>query len=583
MNRVALATCSSYPDLDADGPALLAALAAEGLDVTVAVWDDPSVDWDAFDLVVLRTVWDYILRHDEFLDWTRRVPRLANSADVVAWNTDKTYLRRLSEAGIPVVPTQWYLPGDAFTAPEVPFVVKPTVSAGSRDTARYGASAPEATAHVEALLAAGRPVMVQPYLEGVDVDGETAVLCFAGEVSHGVRKGALLEPGAGVKTDPDSSPPISPREPSAAESALAAQVLAVVRSWGDDLLYARVDLLPGPVLIELEVTEPALFLGSRQDPLSGSRRRFVVAPRSGRQVSPGCGREDQRRAEHVQADEHRRDTCEVLPVADPGLGDDQPDEHRGAALDDLRGGQRAGRHDGGERQAHEQEHQVGVQLGDSAGAEGQPLDLGVAGVRAGAGDEGAEDEDHRGRGHERTRQDAQLPSYRWGPRAGDALEQCGSPDDQREARQEVQDQHVRVQTRQHEQPTDDGLQRHHHRLYEGEPAPGLRCADADDRDEQGDAHQLHDHGDQAVAELDVAVAAEGRGVGQAAAGAAWPGRAAQAGAGDADGGAADDEQDLQRQRRPGEPPDGGHATDRSATRVSSRSRAASTTSGRLGG
>ncbi len=273
--RIALATCSFLPDLDEDGPELLAALYAEGLTVDVRSWDDAATDWASYALVVIRTTWDYWERYDEFLAWTRRVPRLVNSAAVVAWNTDKTYLRRLADAGIPIVPTTWLEPGDTFTLPDHAFVVKPTVSAGSRDTAAYPAGAIEAVAHVQSLLAAGRPVMVQPYLEAVDTDGETSVLVFDGVVSHGARKAAILETGAGVRNDIDSRAFVTPRDPSNDERALALRVFSVVHGWGDELLYARVDLLPGPVLIELEVTEPSLFL--RHAP--GSAQRYARAVR----------------------------------------------------------------------------------------------------------------------------------------------------------------------------------------------------------------------------------------------------------------------------------------------------------------
>jgi glutathione synthase/RimK-type ligase-like ATP-grasp enzyme len=271
--RIALATCSLWPDLDEDGPELLRALADEGMSVDVRSWDDADVDWSSYQLVVLRTVWDYWGRHEEFLSWTRRVPRLLNSADVVAWNTDKTYLRRLADAGIPTVPTTWVEPGDTFDVPAEPFVIKPSVSAGARDTAAYEGGDETAREHVAALLAAGRTVMVQPYVAAVDTEGETAVLVFDGAVSHAARKSAVLALGAGEPELGGWS--MAARAPSEAEVSLALRVLDEVRGWGDELLYARVDLLPGPVLIELEVTEPSLFLGLAP----GSAQRFAAAVR----------------------------------------------------------------------------------------------------------------------------------------------------------------------------------------------------------------------------------------------------------------------------------------------------------------
>lgn len=273
--RVALATCAGLPDLDEDGPLLRAALDRAGVTHEVCVWDDPSVDWAAYDLVLLRTVWDYWDRHEEFLGWAASVPRLANAADVVTWNTDKSYLGRLAEAGIPVVPTTYLTTADGWQPPSTAFVVKPTVSAGARDTAAYAGGDTAAAAHLADLLARGKVPMVQPYVQAIDETGETAVLVFEGEVSHAACKSAILRVGTGVDNDIDSRAFVSPREASLEEAALALQVLDVVRGWGHDLLYARVDLLPGPVLIELEVTEPSLFL--RHAP--GSADRFAQAVR----------------------------------------------------------------------------------------------------------------------------------------------------------------------------------------------------------------------------------------------------------------------------------------------------------------
>lgn len=274
MARVALATAAGKWELDEDGPLLLAALAAEGLAADVCVWDDEQVDWSSYDLVVIRTTWDYHDRLEEFLAWTRSVPRLANPAPVVAWNTDKAYLARLGEAGVPVVPTTYLTALDGWVPPDHAFVVKPTVSAGARDTAAYAGGDPAAIPHVSALLERGKVVMVQPYLHAVDSEGETAVLVFDGAVSHAARKSAVLEVGGGVP-ERVGRWRVGPSEAGAAEVALARQVVEVVRSWGHDLLYARVDMLPGPVLIELEVTEPSLFLSHAP----GSEARFARAVR----------------------------------------------------------------------------------------------------------------------------------------------------------------------------------------------------------------------------------------------------------------------------------------------------------------
>jgi hypothetical protein len=270
MPKVALVTCAELPDLDPDERLVIPRLSDLGVEAVPAVWDDAGVDWSLFDLAVIRSAWDYHARRDQFVKWAASVPRLANPEPIVSWNTDKRYLRELADAGVPVVPTSWLEPGDGVDLPASgEYVVKPAVSAGSIDTGRYDLGADDhrhlAVAHAERLLARGATVMVQPYLPAVDTAGETALLFIGGLFSHAIRKGALLDgPDLGVEglyKEED----ITPRVPSEAEFVAAAKVLAAVPGEAAKLLYARVDLVPGPdgspVLLELELTEPSLFLG----------------------------------------------------------------------------------------------------------------------------------------------------------------------------------------------------------------------------------------------------------------------------------------------------------------------------------
>jgi glutathione synthase/RimK-type ligase-like ATP-grasp enzyme len=223
------------------------------------VWDDPHLNWDRFDLVVVRSTWDYVDRRDEFLGWAESVPRLLNGPDVLRWNTDKRYLAAL---GTDALPTVFLEPGDTFRAPNFPFVVKPSVGAGSIGAARYEAGDPGAQAHVAELHAAGKNVMVQPYVEAVDREGETALLYAGGAFSHAVRKEPLLPLGGAPAADGlYVEERMSPAEPTRDALELGERALAAVPFAREELLYARVDLLPGPVVLEVELTEPSLFLG----------------------------------------------------------------------------------------------------------------------------------------------------------------------------------------------------------------------------------------------------------------------------------------------------------------------------------
>ena len=281
---VATARALAYPD--ADMAPLLGALDRAGVSARPVAWDDPVVDWAAFSLVVIRSTWDYIGRRDEFVDWARSVPRLANPATVVEWNTDKRYLADVAAAGVPVPPTAWVAPGERAEFPAGPFVVKPSVSSGSQGSARYRGAEPDgdaARAHLAQLHAAGRTAMVQPYLGAVDEAGETALVFVAGRLSHAVGKGPMLVVGRAPGDAEHQA--VGPRRPTADQVAVATQALRTVPGVADPstLLYARVDLLPGddgrPVVLELELTEPSLFLAA--DPGSADRLAGAVSVRAG--------------------------------------------------------------------------------------------------------------------------------------------------------------------------------------------------------------------------------------------------------------------------------------------------------------
>jgi len=284
---VLLATCADLPDGDEDAAVLLAALEEVGLAARYAVWDDPAVDWSA-GLTVLRSTWDYTRDRAAFLDWVRRVPQVANEAAIVEWSTDKAYLVDLGLAGVPVVPTEIARPGEALPSFTVEVVVKPSVGAGSRGVGRFTPDRfGEAQEHAERLHAAGRTVLVQPYLHGVDETGEAALVYFDGRYSHAVTKGAMIPAATAHPVDGGAlyiEENITPRRASAAELAAWDAALAYVRErFGADPLYTRVDLLPGPdgpVLVELELVEPSVFLIHDEDGRAAAQFAAAIRKRA---------------------------------------------------------------------------------------------------------------------------------------------------------------------------------------------------------------------------------------------------------------------------------------------------------------
>jgi len=281
-DRVALVGSEQGLGIDPDLPLASAALREAGLSVDVVRWDDAGVDWAGYELVVVRSCWDYAWRLEEFLGWAETVPRLRNPVEVLRWNTDKVYLRDLERAGLPVVPTAWNPAGAGDLPDAQEWVVKPSISAGSRDTARWDTAA-AVLEHAGELTGAGRTAMVQPYLASVDDLGETAMLFIGGGFSHAVRKGPLLAPGEGVRQDRNSRGDLRSVVPTAAQREVAQAVFdAVPGTVGvdDAPLYARIDLVQDaggrPVVLELELTEPSLFL-PQAPAAAGTFARAVAA------------------------------------------------------------------------------------------------------------------------------------------------------------------------------------------------------------------------------------------------------------------------------------------------------------------
>jgi len=282
---IALATSAALPGLAPDDRLLLRALRARGLAAEPVVWEDRLYDWSRATLCVIRSAWDYAYRRQEFLAWVERVAAampLWNPAPVVAWNTHKRYLTDLAGRGVPTVPTRVLTAGTRATLPEIrrdtgwdDLILKAAVAQTGRYLLRVPADrADEGQRHLDRLLPA-EDMLVQPFLPGVTAGGETSLVYVDGAFSHAAHK----MPAAGdfrVHDDYDGS--LEPVTPSDAQRAVGAAAVAAV---GVPLLYARVDLVPGPdgpVVMELELVEPDLYLATA--PGSAERLAAAVAARA---------------------------------------------------------------------------------------------------------------------------------------------------------------------------------------------------------------------------------------------------------------------------------------------------------------
>jgi glutathione synthase/RimK-type ligase-like ATP-grasp enzyme len=267
--RIAIATCADYADLKVDDDLLREALRGRGVEAISATWDETGDDWSGFDLCLVRSTWDYHEKHRQFLAWTRRVEAamaLHNPADLIAWNSDKRYLRQLAAAGVPTVPTLWVergsdldLEGELQVRGWAEAVIKPVVDLGAKNLHRVRAG--EAQDALATALARGE-AMVQPFLPSLEAEGELSLIYIDGNFCHAVRK----RPAAGdFRVQSIWGGTVAPADPEPQHVKVAERALAQL---DEPPLYARVDLVTDlegdPALIELELIEPNLYLTTNQ-------------------------------------------------------------------------------------------------------------------------------------------------------------------------------------------------------------------------------------------------------------------------------------------------------------------------------
>lgn len=292
--EIALATCSNLPDWEVDDRPLVAALEERRVRVAQPAWDDPRIDWDAFDACLIRTTWDYMERQEAYAAWAEDVAAITpffNPPGVVRWNTDKRYLQQLEAVGIAGAPTIWLPRGSRPDLAELlaargwrQAFLKPWIGATARETLRFRADPTglaDAQAHLDRVLPR-EGLMLQPYLDKVETEGERSAIFFedeSGELafSHAVVKRPV--PGD-YRVQDDFGASDEPVDLAEREMEIARGAVAAVHRPGlwpgdpdDRLLYARVDLLRGDddevFVTELELVEPSLFF--RHDPEAADR------------------------------------------------------------------------------------------------------------------------------------------------------------------------------------------------------------------------------------------------------------------------------------------------------------------------
>jgi glutathione synthase/RimK-type ligase-like ATP-grasp enzyme len=281
MKRCAFLSMDSLEDFFSYDTMLFEPLKNVGWLAEEVSWRQTDVDWNIYDVVVIRTTWDYQIDVEGFMACLLRIEastaQLQNSLKIVEWNINKNYLKDLQNQGINIVPTLWF---DSFSLDELQagfshfdtpeLVINPLVSANADHTYRLTPENLVQQAHKLKVIFATREFMVQPFLNGIVDEGEYSLFYFAGHYSHGILK----QPQSGdFRVQEEHGGQLKLIQPCEEMLTTARHCLAALP---DDVLYARIDLVRHKnefAVMEIELIEPSLYFN--MDP--ESPQRFVDA------------------------------------------------------------------------------------------------------------------------------------------------------------------------------------------------------------------------------------------------------------------------------------------------------------------
>lgn len=254
---------------------LISFLTSKGLKIKKEIWNDDLVNWEEYDLAILKSPWDYFNLIDDFYKWLALIKskniRLLNPLDIVKWNADKHYLHDIAKAGLKVTESIFLSKQEKIELNQYfdqlgtkKFIVKPAVSGGSKNTFKVTSANAEEISEKLNILIQEEDFIIQPFLNEIEEDGEWSFIYFGGKFSHALLKKAKT---GDFRVQSMFGGTVHPQDPSLV---LLEKTQQYVNQFAKGCLYARVDgaIVNGAfVLMELELIEPFLFLETNPNAL----------------------------------------------------------------------------------------------------------------------------------------------------------------------------------------------------------------------------------------------------------------------------------------------------------------------------
>jgi glutathione synthase/RimK-type ligase-like ATP-grasp enzyme len=278
--RIALLTCQKLPNLLDDDQLLIPELAKHNIFAKAAIWDDNTINWSEFDVLIFRNTWDYFEKQVEFDSWLKKIEKLGiktlNSIAIINQNKHKFYLRDFEKKGFAIIPTVFVEQTDVLNISKIipshwkKAVIKPAYSAGSYQTSVFEIQEIEKINNQYQPIAAQKELLLQKFMPEIETLGETSFIFFNKIFSHAVNK----KPVKGeFRIQSQFGGIYTAAQPNLE---LIEQAQKIVNTFSSDLLYARVDgiVIENQIhLMEIECIEPDLYFNLCE----GSIQKFTNA------------------------------------------------------------------------------------------------------------------------------------------------------------------------------------------------------------------------------------------------------------------------------------------------------------------
>lgn len=249
-------------------------------EVLPVIWGTKVESLKDFDLLIIRSPWDYmdsVNNREDFFEWLSLLHKngikVFNDINICNWLLDKHYLKDFADAGISIVSTQYVEKDESCDLEKIyaekgPFVIKPCISAAGKGL-KFIQNLNDASKYQGAINDAlkGSSFMVQEYIPEIKVTGEWSLVFFGDEYSHSVHKTSASD---SILVQAEKGGKLIFEEPPKniidfAENVVLNIKKAYLNSHDNiynNILYIRVDIIEskyGPLLSELEGVEPELF------------------------------------------------------------------------------------------------------------------------------------------------------------------------------------------------------------------------------------------------------------------------------------------------------------------------------------